>query len=271
MQRIIPAILFVVCLFIEIPSAQEPSRENGSVEGELTDSTLSNASSGISVMRPKTKSNFFASAGPSTVEVAPTMTARARDAAGNRTSSTAVGETVPNVAAIGQTWNVPGDFATIQAAINAAAIGDTILVAPGTYSEALTINKVITLEGANYRTNVSDLRSNPVRLDGSITVSGLGGVAWNQGATIRGLYIISGNKAVISYAPLIVEYCYIQAIDDGVSFEKDGGGIARNNMIEHLTKGGGRLHRCGQPDQAYLDRRQRVAERGAGWVGDPAK
>src|SRR3972149_3891087 len=86
------------------------------------------------------------------------------DAAGNRTSSTAVGETVPNVAAIGQTWNVPGDFATIQAAINAAAIGDTILVAPGTYAEAVVINKVITLEGANYRTNVSDLRSNPVRL-----------------------------------------------------------------------------------------------------------
>jgi polygalacturonase len=31
------------------------------------------------------------------------------------------------------TLNVPADFATIQAAINASADGDTVLVTPGTY------------------------------------------------------------------------------------------------------------------------------------------
>jgi hypothetical protein len=35
------------------------------------------------------------------------------------------------------TWSVPGDFSTIQAAINAASPGDTILVGPGTYAESL--------------------------------------------------------------------------------------------------------------------------------------
>ena len=36
--------------------------------------------------------------------------------------------------------NVPGDFPTIQGALNASANGDTVLVAPGNYPENLNFN-----------------------------------------------------------------------------------------------------------------------------------
>jgi hypothetical protein len=41
--------------------------------------------------------------------------------------------------ALAVTWNVPGDFPTIQQAINASTSGDIVLVAPGTYVENITV------------------------------------------------------------------------------------------------------------------------------------
>ncbi|MGB4852190.1 MAG: DUF1565 domain-containing protein, partial [Ignavibacteria bacterium] len=49
--------------------------------------------------------------------------------------------------------NVPADYATIQAAINAAGNGDIILVAAGTYREDITLNKFLKIRGANYGIN----------------------------------------------------------------------------------------------------------------------
>jgi len=45
-------------------------------------------------------------------------------------------------------WRVPEDFPTIQAAIEAAQEGDTIIVAPGIYREHLVIAKSLALQGA---------------------------------------------------------------------------------------------------------------------------
>src|SRR6188472_2792703 len=43
---------------------------------------------------------------------------------------------------------VAGSYATVQSAVNAAAAGDTIKVCAGTFNEFVTINKTLTLLGA---------------------------------------------------------------------------------------------------------------------------
>jgi hypothetical protein len=50
--------------------------------------------------------------------------------------------------------NVPGTYATIQAAINASVNGDTVLVAPGTYMENINFRgKMIIVTGTYYQAN----------------------------------------------------------------------------------------------------------------------
>lgn len=54
----------------------------------------------------------------------------------------------PAQAASHRVLMVPRDFATIQAAVDAAAPGDTVSVSPGTYTEQVVINKDLTVHGS---------------------------------------------------------------------------------------------------------------------------
>jgi Putative Ig domain len=69
-------------------------------------------------------------------------------------------------------------YSTIQSAIDAASSGATIYVCEGTYNESLTINKPLTLDGAQY--NV-DARNRAGSLE--TIVDGNGGVTYTSGAT----------------------------------------------------------------------------------------
>jgi parallel beta-helix repeat protein len=59
-----------------------------------------------------------------------------------------------------------GTFATIQAAVNAAFAGDTLLADPGTYAEHVTINKALTLEGAQQGVDARTRRGAESVVDG---------------------------------------------------------------------------------------------------------
>ena len=52
--------------------------------------------------------------------------------------------------------NVPGDYSTIQEALNIAGPGDMIRVEPGTYPETLSITRSVLIEGKNRQTTVLD-------------------------------------------------------------------------------------------------------------------
>src|SRR5579872_23261 len=81
-------------------------------------------------------------------------------------------------------------FATIQAAVNAAPAGATILVCPGTYPEQVTINKDLTLRGVRSGT-----------LDEAIIVAPAGGITANTtslatGNPIAAQVLVSAAKDV---------------------------------------------------------------------------
>jgi hypothetical protein len=75
----------------------------------------------------------------------------------------------------GATLNVPDDFDTIQAAVDEAAPGDLVLVAPGTYEEAVTVETdELTIRGLDRNEVILD---GGFELDNGIRVVGASGVA----------------------------------------------------------------------------------------------
>ncbi|MCI2429332.1 right-handed parallel beta-helix repeat-containing protein [Candidatus Acetothermia bacterium] len=89
--------------------------------------------------------------------------------------------------ALAKTIEVPKDFATIQAAVNAADPGDLILVSPGSYRENIIIRKSLELRGSGAETIVdgSAARSRPT--------------IWVQDATnviIQNLTITKGRRGI---------------------------------------------------------------------------
>lgn len=138
---------------------------------------------------------------------------------------------VPVAAEPGNVLHVPSEFPTIQAAINAATSGDTVLVAPGTYTGvgnrdihlksgvvvqgAETDVTIIDCEGSS-RAVVSYNADSTAKLDG-FTITG--GYAFLGG----GIYIYNGSSPVIS-----------NCIFSGNSATL-GGGIAIGNASPTVT------------------------------------
>lgn len=87
--------------------------------------------------------------------------------------------------------NVPGDQATIQAAITAATAGDEIVVAAGTYNEELTLDKDVTIQGANAGTAAGATPG----IRGAETIINGGFIVSAAGATLDGLHIINGRTS----------------------------------------------------------------------------
>jgi len=96
-----------------------------------------------------------------------------------------------------QVLDVPGDYPTIQQAINAAANGDTVLVAEGTYYENLQIDSLSIVLGSHFMIDGDTSHISRTIIDGSQPVNtDLASVIWvkfSQDTTVICGFTITGG------------------------------------------------------------------------------
>src|SRR5574341_1948288 len=131
---------------------------------------------------------------------------------------------------------VPDNYATIQAAIDAATSGDTIIVRSGAYFENLTLNKSVTLTAESFNSN--DPTQNTTIIDGGAssliaTITIPAGVS--PMPTIRGFVIQNGQDGIKTNSEIIVEYNYFISAQDQVDYGYGSGGIHHHNV--HYASG----------------------------------
>jgi hypothetical protein len=144
---------------------------------------------------------------------------------------------------VGQMWaadiHVPSVQPTIAAAIAVANPGDVIIVAAGTYTEELNLNKAITIQGANVGISagaVPGTRGAETIIDGGFIVS--------AAATLNGLQIINGRTSgsfkvgvAVAASGVSILNCIIQDVgmvpltaqSDGISTQPGNNNLTLTN------------------------------------------
>ena len=118
-----------------------------------------------------------------------------------RVAALALAVLTPTVHLQAAVFNVPADFSTIQAALNAAQNGDTVLVAPGTYTQSLNFNgravELRSTAGPNV-TTIQGSGGTAVTIGGAASLVGFrvtgGQASFGAGVSVSGTgTVIRGN------------------------------------------------------------------------------
>jgi len=119
------------------------------------------------------------------------------------------------------TLNVPADFSTIQAALDAASSGDTVKLAPGVYFEHVQLRENVNLVGSGQRRTFIDGggTGDVVVADGvhkflveNLTILGSKSVGGNPGAGVR----IDGTPCCTFSVTAQIRRCRIVGNGDGI-------------------------------------------------------
>jgi nitrous oxidase accessory protein NosD len=93
------------------------------------------------------------------------------------------------------TFNVPGNFATIQDAINHVNAGDVIYVSAGVYEENIVVNKSVALIGDNQKAQITGTLSDSVRVEAdNVTFMGFN---ISVPSLCRGIVVASASHVTI--------------------------------------------------------------------------
>jgi hypothetical protein len=125
---------------------------------------------------------------------------------------------------------VPEDYASIQAAIDAASAGDVIDVAAGTYAATLTVDVAVTIRGRTYV--VGDPTANTTILDGGgasvVTIP----ARVTPAPSLVGLVFANGDSGVVTNSVVNVSHSsFVGNSGDALEFEPGGGGRSINNVF----------------------------------------
>ncbi|MEZ5065749.1 MAG: right-handed parallel beta-helix repeat-containing protein [bacterium] len=167
--------------------------------------------------------------------------------------------------AIGATLRVPAEYQTINAALDASASGDTVLVAPGTYTDsevrgsgfthrscAFMVDGVLLRSEAGPDVTVIDMQNAPGPQASVVECEGLPSETTAiEGFTLTGAPEGGTGAWVVGVGRMSFRNCIFRDLDAGAS---TGGGLAGNGDVDVIdcefvnclaTSGGGLIHSGG--------------------------
>jgi IPT/TIG domain len=149
---------------------------------------------------------------------------------------------------------VPGDYPTIQAAINAAEPADIIQVTAGTYSENLILDRAVTLTAETF--DAANPANNATTIDGgagAVTITIPANLT--QMPIIRGFVIRGGNNGIQAASPFTAEFNFFNSSGIQVNYQWGAGGANRNNV--YFKAGDDAIH-LDMPDRPLLIENNRI-------------
>lgn len=136
------------------------------------------------------------------------------------------------------TIRVPSQYATIQAAINAAGQGMTIEVSSGTYPEDVVVNKTVQLQGENPTTTIIDggsvgnttvVTADNVTVTGFTITNGINGLLLEE---VEGCKI-SENRITNSLNGLLLQDCSNNTLNNNTLSDSEYGFGVEGSELSH--------------------------------------